>query len=324
MKEINIQNLQNKFNNFGKLEKIEIFRNEYRKFAHITFKESFSAYFTLLHFQNNPTEYYEVQLAPIHHQPDKNCTKHVVPILSLPDECLTEIFKRTNIHEQAVILVTCDRFHTIMEKLLLANNKFIEYAAIRPSRGILTACRLLKNIKTKGYNFEFTSDQSIFEISIDFNKSNRILTTNGDFLKEYRKQFKEIADRLEILRIKCTNTKDGFDNNFKNIRTLILIPYSGAGKYALPNSDHLRNFKNLTTICLKNSDFITYTKLGQYFHVSEKFHKFVLNDITFGNFEEFRLNFLATNRSNKLTLEIVYDSLQFKENPEENIKMVIF
>lgn len=162
MQENCIEEIRKKFSGFGVLERVEIFKKKFR-FAHVTFKNSLSAYLTLLYFEKHSSELYlTVRLASIYDQPDKPDKLSTISVL--PNELLIKIFEKiNNIHDQVSLLATCKRFSTIIKEMYIDQLKEVEYSGRCAENAISTACNLLKYYKPKGYKFSVETKKNEIE-----------------------------------------------------------------------------------------------------------------------------------------------------------------
>lgn len=101
-------------------------------------------------------------------------------ILSLPDESLLNIFQHLYMNDCVSVLMSCERFHNIMNTHVFGKMENIVSTGHNIRDGIKTAYNLIDNIDKKGFKLSielnnfFDIEDICYKISIDPNQINRI------------------------------------------------------------------------------------------------------------------------------------------------------
>lgn len=304
---MNIDELRDKFTNFGSLEKIKVFCKGTDTFAHITFKDSRNAYFALLHFGEKKK--FEIRLASVQNQPDYSL------LTRLPNELLIKIFEYCNfIHDQAAILATCERFRNIMKKKVFDKLNEIKYRGHNASEGITTACHLLKHIDANGFKLSFELKRTIstgiffYEINIDFKCSKRILVTDSVFILKYAAELSQIKNQFSVLHLKMVTGSPALSslgNDYHHVTTLF-FDCEDVGIPFYPLNSLMENVKNVSTICFRNLGCNSFSIKSL---LNSKINRLILINCYFLNESELISSIIQTDKSERQELELIYSGI---------------
>lgn len=312
--------MRNEFELFGSLEKIEIFSKENEKFAHITYKDSRQAYFAIFYLeQTEPKWLLSIKPASIHKQPNWNVSKSFPSMLKLSDDCLEEIFKIFNVHEQALLSIVCERFRKVLKERIFLRKNIITFTGNNPLEGIVTACRLIQSIKPNHFELTFkpvnlaSQIHIYYRIQIKLNNTGTIFNVHEYYFYQYIHHFESILKRFNILNMilshKARNSYSTITSS-KIFESVGLFVIKGLGiEKPIPKITKLNWLPRLTAIRIENG-YIDEVKLSEYLKSSEKLDRFEIFNCSVYSDKMFFDNLINKNDIRSIT--IYYNEITFK------------
>lgn len=321
---------------FGDIESIEF---DGPDVALITFKESRSAYLTILHFgMNIQAKSYDIQIAALKDQPT---TPRSTSILDLAGDTLLKIFTACSIHDQIALLKTCKKFHKIVKENIFDETESVSYGGHNILEGIDTACSLMKISNAKTFKlmvsqtFKRKFNVFFYEITFNLNHMKRILEMDLCTFNTYVNHLSSMTDRFEALRIwlpsknfRCNHTPQilGSSNalleprcDFRNINRLSII---GIDKFSLPLIRSLEWLPHLTSMSFEYINFRGKIDLCRYIESSNSLRRIILLKCSFENQSQFFHSLVRIPSTEKLSIELMYDEISFEESDNDDIDSV--
>lgn len=221
---------------YGAIEKIETFTDNCSKtqFAHVTFKDSRTAYLALIDCKQNPLRNMDqIRPADVHQQPDNPIDLSMSPFHNLPDKCLLAIFRYCDINSLASLSVVCKKMCQLLRERVFANEfKFytVTMSKIEIIDALVTVGRLVECIDPKTFHIKIRRNfQSIIlpsvavAVDIDCSEQNQLSVDVSFFKTEWLHALDPIAKRIQSICIRRSIYDD-------------CLPYNGVGKLLWPNS----------------------------------------------------------------------------------------
>lgn len=179
---------------YGSMEKIEIFTDNcsQTQFAHVTFKDSRTAYLALIDCKQHPIRNVElIRPADVYQQPDNPIDSSMSSFYSLPDKCLLVIFRYCDVNSLATLSVVCKKMCQLLRDRVFINKYKFDALTMRKTdvmNALLTVGRLVQCIHPETFHINicrsFCSIKEWPSIGVDFGRSEQNqLSVDVSFLK---------------------------------------------------------------------------------------------------------------------------------------------